>query len=491
MIFSSLQFVGLFFPVVFLLYVGISTWKNTTACLFLLFVASLIFYATWNPPYVILLLISIIINYAFGTKISMGTNKKWLLLGVGWNILLIGYYKYANFFIDTINNVGGNFSIETIVLPLGISFYTFQQIAYLIDLYKGKTQQSSFLSYAVFVSFFPQLIAGPIVQHQQITQQLQTKLFEKLSMQNIVVGCMIFIVGLAKKTILADSLSGFANGMFHAATIGGPLTFYDAWGGVWGYTLQLYFDFSGYMDMAIGLALFFGISLPVNFNSPYKSVNISEFWRRWHITLSQFFREYVYIPLGGNRGSLPKVMRNVLITMTLCGLWHGAGWTFVFWGLLQGIYLAIFNGWKRCHITLPKIVGWLLTMLSIMIGWIFFRAETFESALYILRTLASPDMPNTYVQHITSWWAGGGVRFPDWIYGILFGTIGLFIALFMPNTQQIFANYVPSDARNPPAPLWLQWKPSARFAVAFSFLSFLGLTFLILYQESEFLYFQF
>ncbi len=267
-----------------------------------------------------------------------------LVVGIAFNLGTLGYFKYFNFFVETANVVfNAGFNFDEIILPLAISFFTFQQITFLVDAYRGKACDYNFLHYALFVTFFPQLIAGPIVHHAEMMPQFLKRKTGGLSNASIAVGGSIFLLGLFKKVVLADNVAAYATPVFAAASAGQELTLIESWGGVLAYTFQLYFDFSGYSDMAIGLARMFGIVLPLNFNSPYKAASIIDFWRRWHMTLSRFLRDYVYFPLGGSLRGRMKRHINLMITMLLGGLWHGAGWTFVVWGGLHGIYLMILN----------------------------------------------------------------------------------------------------------------------------------------------------
>jgi len=313
--------------------------------------------------------------------------KAYLILGITVDLGLIGYFKYSNFFMENMSHlVGRSFQYRDIFLPLGISFFTFQQIAYLVDCYKGLTKENRFVHYALFVAFFPQLIAGPIVHHADIIPQFKKKRTYRINYENIAFGLCFFSLGLFKKTVIADSFSGWvAEGFDSNAT----LTFLEAWGATLSYTFQIYFDFSGYSDMAIGLGYFFNIKLPTNFNSPYKATSIIDFWRRWHMTLSAFMRDYLYIPLGGSRRGGVRRFINLLVVMFLAGLWHGASWTFVFWGFLHGFFMCINHLFRKVcekiNYTLPSAGAWCITFVSVAFAWVFFRAESFSRALDICR----------------------------------------------------------------------------------------------------------
>ena len=310
-------------------------------------------------------------------------ESDWLLVAIAANLALLGYYKYAIFFVSNVQKLIGHVGpLPEIVLPLGISFFTFTQIAFLVDAHRGLARDYSFTHYTLFVTYFPHLIAGPILHHREMMPQFDRRATYTLNWDNVAVGLTMFIIGLFKKTVIADDMAGFASPAFNAAAAGTQLTLLEAWGAALAYTFQIYFDFSGYTDMALGASRMFGIVLPLNFRSPYKARSIIDFWRRWHITLSRFLRDYVYIPLGGNRKSVPRRYENLLLTMLIGGLWHGAGWTFVFWGALHGIYLVINHGWRslrrRIDIAAPpgaRALATLTTFVAVVVAWVFFRAS--------------------------------------------------------------------------------------------------------------------
>lgn len=402
MLFNSVEFVFFFLPIVLLAYYLCSILvKKDEARYLVLVLCSLFFYGWWNYKYLLIIVASITFNYTLGTFLSRSdaAPKKKLILagGIAANLFLLGYFKYTDFLLSTIAQIGGtDYVFQNIVLPLAISFFTFQQIAYLVDSYKSETREYNFIHYTLFVTFFPQLIAGPIVHHKEMMPQFQKRLASSETLKNIYLGAFFFSIGLFKKIVIADGISIYANNAFGAADSGLTLYVLDAWGGALAYTFQLYFDFSGYADMAIGAALMFGIKLPINFNSPYKSVNITEFWRRWHMTLSRFLRDYIYIPLGGNRKGSARKHTNLMITMLLGGLWHGAGWNFIIWGGLHGFYLVINHFWQTLSASsvkrLPKpllsiyrFFAWLLTFLAVVVAWVFFRAVTLDGAIIMLK----------------------------------------------------------------------------------------------------------
>jgi len=388
MLFNSYEFIFLFLPITFFIYFFLNKKGLYTESKLFIVAASLFFYSWWNVVYLPLIILSMAFNYFIGNAFSKEKNlifsrKTILIFGIAANVLLLGYFKYYDFFIENVNFItGANLPLLHLALPLAISFFTFQQIAYLVDSYKGETKEYNFLNYAVFVTFFPQLIAGPIVHHKEMMPQFDDENAKKINYKNIAIGLTIFAIGLFKKVAIADTLAVYANAGFDEAT---QLKFIEAWVTSLSYTFQLYFDFSGYTDMAIGAALLFNIKLPQNFNSPYKAKNIQDFWRRWHITLSRFLRDYIYIPLGGNKKGEMKTYRNLFLTFLIGGIWHGAGWTFVIWGAMHGIAMIIHRIWQKFKIKLSSFTAWFITFNFVNLTWVFFRAENFESALKVLK----------------------------------------------------------------------------------------------------------
>jgi len=394
MLFSSWQFILLFLPVSFFIYFWLNGRRMVTMGKAWLVLASLYFYAYWDVRYLPLILISILLNFAIGTGLARShsvsgdkhrpfNRKTVLVVGITINLSLLGYYKYADFFLENINfALGTAYPLPHIMLPLAISFFTFTQIAYLVDSYRGETAEYDLLNYSLFVTFFPHLIAGPVVHHRDLMPQFNSPwtLFKRYS--NIQRGLLIFAIGLFKKVVIADTFAIWAAAGFDG---GQSLDLFSAWATSLSYTFQLYFDFSGYCDMAIGASLLFNIWLPINFNSPYKALNIQDFWRRWHITLSNFLRDYLYIPLGGNRGGVPRMYLNLFLTFVLGGLWHGATWMFVIWGALHGCALVVHRMWQRLGLSLPKPAAWLLTFMFVNFTWIFFRAKDMADAKRVLR----------------------------------------------------------------------------------------------------------
>lgn len=388
MLFNSFEFF-LFLPIVLLVYFVLNKQEKVRAAKIWLILASLFYYSFWKVIYLPLIISSIVINYQVGKQIRPNEGKLprklVFVMGLLFNVSLLAYFKYTDFFIENLNLFfASNFNLLHLTLPLAISFFTFQQIAYLVDSYRGETTEYDFLNYTLFVSFFPQLIAGPIVHHKEMMPQFSTIKNKLLNYSNVAKGFFLFSLGLFKKVIIADTFAVWAtNGYAHSELI----AFFDAWVTSLSYSMQLYFDFSGYTDMAIGIALMFNIVLPINFNSPYKALSIQDFWRRWHITLSRFLRDYIYIPLGGNRLGEWSVYRNLLITFLIGGIWHGAGWTFIVWGALHGLALVIHRMWNRAGMKLNKYLAWFITFNFVNIAWVFFRAKDFNNAMDVLKGL--------------------------------------------------------------------------------------------------------
>ena len=388
MLFNSYEFIFLFLPITLIIYFTLNRYGKNNIAKGWLVIASLYFYSYFHLSYLYLILSSIIVNYFIGNKLNhkslTGKERKiWMVIGVIFNLGLLGYFKYYDFFVENINIVfRTNFTLLHILLPLGISFFTFQQLSFIIDSYNEKSMKYDFLSYCLFVTFFPQLIAGPIVLPNEMLPQFEDKRNKLINYENMNRGLYMFSIGLAKKVIIADTIANFANAGFDKME---TLNIIEAWMTSISYTLQLYFDFSGYCDMAMGIALMFNIVLPLNFNSPYKSTNIQEFWKRWHMTLGRFMTNYLYIPLGGNRLGERKTLRNLFIVFMTSGIWHGAGWNFVIWGCLHGICILIHRVWKNSGRKMNKLLGWFITINLVNIFWVFFRAETLNGALKVLK----------------------------------------------------------------------------------------------------------
>ena len=460
-------------------------------------------------------------NYFAGVLLGNGNitdtiRKVVVTIGVSVNLCLLGYFKYTNFIVDQANwAFDSNYHLEKIILPLAISFFTFQQIAYLVDAYRHETKEYSFLHYCLFVTFFPQLIAGPIVHHKEMMPQFALGHIYKFKYKNIAIGLTIFTIGLFKKVIFADGVAVYASPVFSAAEVGAALTFFEAWGGALAYTLQLYFDFSGYSDMAMGIAFMIGIKLPLNFNSPYKAQSIIEFWRRWHMTLSRFLRDYLYFALGGNKKGNARRYVNLFLTMLLGGIWHGAGWTFIVWGLLHGSYLMINHAWRKVRNDLLKWsddIGVLettaaraLTLLAVIIGWVYFRAETVSGANHLIETMFAfngislpANLAPTLGEYsvalnqlgitFNGMFGGSTANFGEGSKWILFLML---IALCLPNSKQI-QDKITSFEHQFSSKIF---KVISKSNLANSIALFTGLCFgwvlIHLTRVSEFLYFQF
>ncbi|MDC0127425.1 MBOAT family protein [Methylophilaceae bacterium] len=402
LIFSSYIYIVFFLPIVFIGYFALSRIKNKDFQLLWLLAASLFFYSWWDIKYLPILLISIFINFQIGKLLSkLFTKKKPILfIGITFNLLLLLYFKHFDFFIENYNGLfSQKISSLNLIIPLGISFFTFQQIAFLVDVYTNKTSDYKFLHYATYVSFFPQLIAGPIVHHKDLMPQFDDLSKRNINLRNISLGLFIFSIGLFKKVVIADSLGGFVTSGYSSTLL---ISTIEAWALSLSYTFQLYFDFSGYADMAIGSALLVNIRLPINFNSPYKAKNIQEFWRRWHMTLSHFLRDYIYIPLGGNRLSYFITYKNILFTFILGGIWHGAGWTFIFWGGLHGFALIILSLWRKIGWKIPMVLSWFITFNFVNIAWVFFRADNFNAAINIIGAMFGITQKSIPLDYIDS-----------------------------------------------------------------------------------------
>jgi D-alanyl-lipoteichoic acid acyltransferase DltB (MBOAT superfamily) len=385
MTFNSPVFLGFLF-LVFSIWLVLMRWRMVIAAKCWLTLASLVFYAWWNPIYLSLLLGSIWFNFRMGTTLMRPTERlskvRLLAFGVGVNLLALAWFKYADFAVVNINALtNASISLPGIALPLGISFFTFTQIAWLVDCSQGKVRDRSALDFTLFVTFFPHLLAGPILHHHEMMSQFASRWTHVVRASNVARGLFVFSLGLFKKVVLADTFAGWADEGFDGS---GAIDFFGAWATSLSYTLQLYFDFSGYCDMAIGAAWLFNIRLPINFNSPYKALDVQDFWRRWHITLGRYLRDYIYVPLGGNRNGPTRVAINLMATFMLGGLWHGASWMFVAWGALHGAALVLHRAWKRLALSLPAPLAWLLTFTFVDIAWIFFRAKTWSDASRVL-----------------------------------------------------------------------------------------------------------
>lgn len=486
MLFNSYIYIFAFLPAAFFFYFYLNSKRLTDAAKGFLVFASLFFYSWWNPSYLPLILISMLFNYVIGTSLSRKTQARKIaratLLGVGIasNIVLLAYYKYSDFFIENANTAfASDVALLHLALPLAISFFTFTQIAYLVDSYRQETHEYDFLNYALFVAFFPHLIAGPIVHHKDIMPQFARTKNKLINYNNIAAGLFIFSIGLFKKVIVADYFATVATPGFDQAV---SLSFFEAWATSLAYTFQLYFDFSGYSDMAIGASLLFNIRLPDNFNSPYKAANIQDFWRRWHITLSRFLRDYVYIPLGGNRRGESDTYRNLMITFVLGGLWHGAAWTFICWGALHGAALVIHHAWQRLGLRMNTFLAWFITFNFINITWVFFRARDWSDVGKVLYGMAGGNgiVFSDYLARKAGFFKELAAQYPDHFAPMMYGrtpyimlAVALYAVLKWRNSQELLASF----------------KPDYRLFVSTSALFIY--TLLDMSKVSEFLYFNF
>ncbi|MFW3383919.1 MBOAT family O-acyltransferase [Aliarcobacter butzleri] len=449
MLFNSYEFIFIFLPVMFVVYFYLNSKRLILGAKIWLVVGSLFFYSYWNVIYLPLILLSIFVNYGVGLslvnheKIRI-SSKTILSFGIVFNLGLLGYFKYTDFFLDNFNGIfGTNIPLPHIILPLGISFFTFTQIAFLVDAYKQEAKEYSLINYMLFVTYFPHLLAGPILHHKEMMPQFASKYNWVKNYRNIALGLFIFSIGLFKKVVIADTFAVWANAGFDTAT---TLNLIEAWATSLSYTFQLYFDFSGYTDMAIGISLMFNIKLPINFNSPYKALSIQDFWRRWHMTLSRFLRDYLYIPLGGNRKGNIRTYVNLITTFLLGGLWHGAGWTFIIWGLLHGIALAIHRLWQSLGFRMNKILAWFITFNFINITWIFFRAKDFESAMKVLGSMFFFDnvvLPSIFFKKL-AFLENYGIKFDEVTRSISGGSdllnltlVSMIIVFFFKNSMQL------------------------------------------------------
>ena len=446
--------------------------------------ASLFFYG-WDDPYRLLplILFSIAFNFLIGRMLLASQSRILLTIGICGDLLVLGYFKYAGFLLETFSDLTG-LAVQkpNIDLPIGISFFTFTQIAFLVDAYRGEAREYEPFHYTLFVSFFPHLIAGPIYHHKEIMPQFHLQENFRFHISSLGLGLTWFALGLAKKVLFADVLAQYATPIFDAAAAGKPVGLLDGWIGACGFALQLYYDFSGYSDMAIGLALMIGMRFPLNFNSPYKARSVVDFWRRWHMTLSRFLRDYLYIPLGGNRKGPRRRYVNLLVTMLLGGLWHGAAWTFVIWGAIHGCGLVVNHAWNKIadpyRLRLPNPIAWALTLVFVMLAWVPFRADNLSAAFTMWKSLLglhglAPGETMTATQLATAAICISGL---------------LAVALFAPNSQQLlsYPRVIVAALRQP-----TRFVPSLRWAMAAGVAFGIAVSFIITQRPTEFLYFRF
>ena len=526
MLFNSYLFIFVFLPLSLAGFFILGRHSQRLAAAWLV-AASLFFYGWWNPRYLVLLVASIAFNYSIGVALIKSQpqtgksrhGKAILIFGLAVDLGVLGYYKYANFFIENINTLtASGWNLGEIILPLGVSFFTFTQIAFLVDAYRGEVRGYNFIHYALFITYFPHLIAGPILHHKEIIPQFTDPATYRCDPSHLAAGLTVFFIGLFKKAVLADSIAPHGEVVFMAAARGQDLTFLETWVGVLCYTFQLYFDFSGYSDMAIGGSLLFGIKLPLNFHSPYKSVNIFEFWRRWHMTLSRFLREYVYAPLSHGRQKPWRLHMNLVITMLIGGLWHGAGWNYLVWGGLHGLYLTINHIWRNLRRAMGddirrstpagRFFSCFATFTAFVFSLAFFRAQDMAAAWQIvqgmvgLNGIALPQEWHNQLGPVEASLTALGVSFRH-LNGRLNDTgftsdafMWLFLLGFLiwcaPNTQQIMGRHFPAlnaYQGDKQAANRLLWQPTLRWSVAAALLAIVGLANIT--KVSEFLYYQF
>lgn len=402
MLFNSAQFIFVFLPIVLIVYFSLNKLRLIKIAQAWLVMASLYFYSAWDINSLPVIITSIIFNYSIGSTLCNGIklkiNKKFLLIfALTGNLLILCYYKYFNFLLDNINTIfHQQFNFMNIIMPLAISFFTFQQIAYLVDSYNGKTKDYDFLTYCLFITFFPRLMQGPITRAEEMMPQFYSMRTKVINWKNLSLGLFLFSVGLFKKVVFSDLLSKWT--VFGYSNLD-TLTTLESWITVLSYTFQIYFDFSGYTDMALGIGLMFNIKIPENFNNPYIAVDIQDFWRRWHITLSRCLKDYVYIPLGGNRKGTFRTYLNVFLVFLICGIWHGANWTYIIWGIMHGIASIINRLYKTLNIEMPVFLARYITFLFICCGWIYFSAPNIASANKLLLSslnFLNFDLPKIY-----------------------------------------------------------------------------------------------
>jgi D-alanyl-lipoteichoic acid acyltransferase DltB (MBOAT superfamily) len=509
MLFNSAEFLFVFLPIVLAGVALLHRWKGREAVLLWLAVASVFFYGWWSPAQVPLLIGSVVANFWLGQKLQTPDSGKhgWLLTaGVALNLGLLGYYKYWHFLVTTAAQVcGQDWHSVPLELPPGISFYTFHQLTYLLQCRAGKTEGTSFRHYLLYVTFYPQLIAGPIVRPYEMLPQLRATRPRAFEWSELSVGFTLLVIGLFKKMVIADHVAAWVGPVFDQAALAGPVAMLDAWVAVLAYTFQLYFDFSAYSDMALGLALMLGVRMPANFFSPYKATSIIDFWRRWHITLSLFLRDYLYIPFGGSRKGPLRRHVNLLLVMIIGGFWHGAGWTFGLWGLWHGLCLVINHLWRQTgwSARVPRLLAlpssWALTFLAVILGWTIFRAPDLRAAKHMLMSLGGAsgwEIPAGWLVKLPALAKLGIEGRSDWAVfsgPVQVATLGILLlaVLVLPNAIQLTKGGFtpPNEASLPEGKTLFSWQPGWRWALVLGILAALSL--LNLGKLSEFLYFQF
>ena len=491
MLFNSQIFLFLFLPITAtgFIYLVRAGWVKG-ALIWGVF-ASLFFYGWWNPPYVLLIIASMVFNYTIGLSISKlhdrRVSEQILATGITINLVTLGYFKYYNFFAANLTQIlEHDYSVDQILLPLAISFFTFQQIAFLVETYRNQSQFPDIVSYSFFVSFFPQLIAGPIARHYEILPQITQTLRKQVNQQNVLIGLSIFTIGLFKKVAIADRLAESINPIYESSKTVDVVQFWEGWTATFGYYFQIYFDFSAYSDMAMGLGLIFGVRLPQNFNSPYKVTSIIDFWRCWHITLSRFLRDYLYIPLGGSRMGAVRYYRNLLVVMILGGLWHGAAWSFVLWGTVHGILLILNHIWRKfaaerfVDSLTWNTLAWGLTTVCVALTWVLFRTETVSSTFEIYKAISGLNGAGSLEAHYEPL--------------ALIAVLWLWV-LALPNTIEFFGKRIAHEhfgiaySTERRSLIRLAWSPTKTWSAIFALLFFWSA--INVQDVAEFIYFQF
>ena len=431
MLFNSYEFLLVFLPLTFIIYFYLNSKKLITLSKIFLVVASLTFYSWWNVIYLPLILGSMIFNFYVGQFLGKNRTKQMLTFGIIGNVALLGYFKYTDFFIENFNwALNKDVELLHLALPLAISYFTFQQIAFLVDSYRGETKEYNFLNYALFITFFPQLLMGPIMHHKEIIPQFQTKWKSFIKWENVALGLFIFAIGLSKKTLIGDPLTYYAQYAFDNAQ---KLSMVEAWYASVSYVLSYYFDLSGYADMAIGIGKMFNINIPKNFNSPYKARNFADYWKRWHITLSRFLSDYIYKSLGGNKSLVWVMYLNIMITFFVSGFWHGAGWNFVVWGLLNGIFVVMAHMMKKANLEMNFYVAWFLMFFGLILTRILFVSNDFADAWYVTTTLF--DISNLRFENLF---------YIDPYLQSFYIVLALYLALACKNSMEISENFKPN-----------------------------------------------
>ncbi len=390
MLFNSFEYIFIFLPITAVIYFILNNRGPSASARAWLLLCSLFYYSYWNIIYLPLILGSIIFNFGIGWTLNSGREALkhiprivLLWIGIIFNLALLGYFKYTNFFIASINSITDmHINLIKIALPLGISYFTFTQISFITAVYRGTSRENSILNYGLYVTFFPQLLSGPIVYHWEMMPQFTDSKNRRINYDNIMKGVLMFSIGLFKKTVIADNLAAWAVQGFDQAQ---TLNFFEAWFTSLSYTFQLYNDFSGYIDMANGIALICNINLPINFNSPFKALSIQDHWRRWHMTLIRFLRDHVYIPMGGSRKGPLRVYLNIIAIYFVAAIWHGISWTYLAWGMINGVAMVIHRLWSRSGREMPKYAGWFATFIFVVFTHVFFRANTIGDALKVVR----------------------------------------------------------------------------------------------------------